>query len=494
MRNAALQNAVVCMDLNANSTCDSDEPASAPTDANGAWNLTYDSSQVSADQVAAASLIALVTPATTDAGRSGESATTEPYVLRQVPGKSGQINPLTTLVTKGMADGMTEASARSNAALQLGIAEAKIDNYQDDPAAGPEQVQDNARTLAAFTANALEAGAVLQVGDQMAARDASAGDLNMLAYTDNANYTVRYLSNLAKTAGSSNGLYSEQRASMAGGVAVTNPAALYINAYLTPSGWKRCAAETQHTTTAGNPNRSVYCDTSVSVGYSLYRDIAGKSMASVIQDLQAAPVGNTINNGVPTDALLAALGSETFPAGSKLRLRTALNLSQPLFINNTNADARPQAEATTLEQLIAAKPASGVNLATSAGSLTLGLGTSVLRNLRVAFTGTTSATDGTVQFYDCDLSASDVPSNCAATNTGIYRIDTVNGVRVMRFEGHAPMPASGFNFFYAEVKGTANGDYIFRVRQNKPTLALATQINNRLNGTAWTALKAKLGL
>lgn len=60
MRNAALQNAVVCMDLNANSACDAGEPAAAaPTDANGAWSLTYDTTQASADQVAAASLIAL---------------------------------------------------------------------------------------------------------------------------------------------------------------------------------------------------------------------------------------------------------------------------------------------------------------------------------------------------------------------------------------------------------------------------------------------------
>ena len=495
MRNAALQNAVVCMDLNANSACDGNEPASAPTDANGAWSLTYDTAQVSVDHVASASLIALVTPATIDAGRSGQSATTQPYVLRQVPGKSGQINPLTTLVTKGMADGMTEAAARSNAALQLGIAEAKIDNYQDDPAAGAEKLQDNARTVASFTASALEAGAVLQVGDQMAAQEASTGNLNFLAYTDSANYTLRYVNILAKAAGSSNGLYSEQRAAMAGGVAITNPAALYPNAYLTPSGWKRCAADTQHSTTAGNPTRDLYCDTSMSVSYSVYSNIAGKSMASVIQDLQAAPVGNTINNGVPTDALLAALGSETFPAGSKLRLRTALNLSQPLFINNTNTDARPQAEATTLEQLIAAKPASGVKLATSAGSLTLGLGTSALRNLRVAFTGTTNATNGTVQFYECDLNAAQtVASNCIATNTGTYHIDTVNGARVMRFDGYGPTPASSQDNFYGELETSANGNYIFRVRQNKPTLALARSVNNRLDGTAWTAMKAKLGL
>ena len=38
----AIQNAVVCMDLNANNLCDTGEPVSAKTGANGAYSLTYD--------------------------------------------------------------------------------------------------------------------------------------------------------------------------------------------------------------------------------------------------------------------------------------------------------------------------------------------------------------------------------------------------------------------------------------------------------------------
>ena len=143
---------------------------------------------------------------------------------------------------------------------------------------------------------------------------------------------------------------------------------------------------------------------------------------------------------------------------------------------------------------VAARPASNVNLATTAGSLSVGLGTSALRNLRVAFTGTTSATEGTVQYYDCDLSVTDMASNCTATNTGTYRIGTVNGVRVMRFEGLPPAPASFQDNFYAEVDGGATGNYIYRVRQNKSTLASTRSVSNRLDSTAWAALKAKLGL
>ena len=494
MVNQGIQNAVVCMDLNANSVCDGNEPASLPTDANGAYTLTYDSRQISPAQVAAASLIAPITTSTTDAAHAG-SATAQPYVLRQVAGKSGQINPLTTLVAKGMADGMREGASRINTALQLGIAEAKIDNYQDDPATDPAQVQDNARTMAILTASALENGAVLKVGDPGAAMDASAGDLASLAYIDNDNYTLRFFNNGAKAAGATSAMYADQRAGRVGGVPLTNPSDLYSNAYLTPAGWRRCADDAQHLSTIGNPSRSVYCDTSVSVGYSLYSDISGRSMASVIQQLQAAPAGNSINNGLSVEPLLSAVGTATFPAGSQLRQRMGLNLSQPLLISNTNTDARPQKEVTTLDALIAAKPATAVNLPNSTGTLTLGLSTSALHNLRVAFTGTSSATDGTVQFYDCELNAAQtVASNCVATNAGTYHIDTVNGVRVMRFEGYAPTSASSQNNLYAEVKNTGSGDYVYRVRQAKPPLALATTEALRLNGIAWAALKAQLGL
>ncbi len=495
MRNAALQNAVVCMDLNANSACDAGEPAAAPTNASGAWSLTYDTAQVSAAQVAAASVIALVTPATTDAGRAGQAATTQPYVLRQVPGKSGQINPLTTLVAKGMQDGMTEAMARSNAAQQLGIDAAKIDNYQDDPASDINQVQDTARTVAAFTAGALEAGAVLQVGDPAASLPAEADTLNALSYFDAANYFVATTGLPAKAAGSAERTYTDQRSQRSAGTPVTDVRALYPSIFLTPSGWQRCDAGTLHPYMLGNPSRNTYCGAQKTLAYRTPPvDIGGKPMAEVINQLQADPASTSINRNLTTAGLLAAVGTATFPAGAQLQKSTALVLAQPLFVSDTRSQAFPQAQASTLEQLVVARPASGVNLTTGAGALSLGTSTSLLRNLRVAFTGTTSATEGTVQYYDCDLSPADVASNCAATSTGSYRIDTVNGVRVMRFEGLPPTPASGQTNFYAEVKGTATGDYVYRVRQVKPTLALNTTVNNRLNATAWAALKAQLGL
>lgn len=500
MVDQAIQNAMVCMDLNANSVCDAEEPASAKTGANGVYSLTYDANTVTAAQIAAASLIAPMVPGaladantTIDAAAPTAPLTARAYVLKQVPGKSGQINPLTTLVAAGVKAGLAEAVARTNAATQLAITAAKLDNYQDDPAFNKNALLDNARLMAVFTAQALEAGANLAVSD-LAAADAAPGDLRALNYTDTANYFIRTPSSLAIAAGSANADYKDLRSGLSAGTpSATN--VLYPSLYLTSSGWTRCTETATHTGTRGVPSRDTYCGVTSSVGYPLLSDISGQTMASVVTALQADSSSNTINNGISTANLLTALGTTTFPANSVTRLRSSLNVSQPIFINNSRTDYRPQAEATTLEQLIAAKPASGVNLTSSGGSLSLGYSTSVLRNLRVAFTGTTSPTAGTVQFYDCDLNAADQPSNCTATQTGTYSISTINGVRVMAFAGHPPTTYSTQVNFYAEAKGTTPSDwYVYRARQAKPTMDANIGSNKRINATAWAAMKAKLGL
>ena len=498
----AIQNAVVCLDLNANNECDTGEPKDK-TGTSGAYSLTYDPASMTAEraaQAATASLIAKMVPGaledpntTIDAAEPGAVLAEKAYVLKQVPGKSGQINPLTTLVAAGIQAGLAENTARTNAAAQLAIAEAKIDNYQDDPVFNETNLVDNARLMALVTAGALEAGAVLVVSP-LAAADASPGNLHTLNYAGATDYFVRSVSNLPVAAGATSADSQDFRTGLTAG----QPTAvnlLYQQAYLTPTGWTRCT-DSISTSTRGVPSRDTFCNVSKSVGFPVFADIAGQSMADVVTAMQADTRTNTINNGISTTNLLAALGTATFRAGSTTRVRTNVSLNQPIFISNLNSDYRPQAEATTLVQLIAAKPASGVNLATAAGSLSLGLSTSALRNLRVAFTGTTDATTGTVQFYDCDLNAAGtVASNCTTTQPGTYAISTVYGVRVMRFTGHAPTTFSNQENLYAELKSASTGlDYVFRARQAKPTITASLGSNKRINGTAWTAMKKQLGL
>ena len=498
----AIRNAVVCMDLNSNSACDAGEPVSAVTGVDGAFSLTYDPSKVTTAQVAAASLIAPMVPGTNtaattsiDAADISKGLTAKPYVLKQVPGKAGQINPLTTLAATGIAAGMTPAMARTNSALQLGIAEAKIDNYQDDPlSSNASESPDTARIMAKVVAATLEDAGSVRVADPSIAVTAADGDLASLTFTSTADYFVRQFKNLAKAAGTLlTPLLDVREGKIAG---APNPN-LYSFAYLTANGWLKCDPGATFTTGGGSPSRSQFCGAADGVGFAIPTDVSGQTMTAVMTAMQADPATNTINNGTAINGLVTALGSATFPANSSLNLRRNVNLNGPVFINNLNSDGISQATATTLEQLIAARPASGVNLATGGGSLGLGITSGPQKNLRIAFTGTTSLTAGTVQFYECDLNAAQtVVSNCITTQTGTYAITTTSGVRVMRYSGNAVTTMNHVRS-HAEVKNAptlSSGDWVFTVRENKPGLAINSSQSKRLNATAWAAMKAKLGL
>ena len=499
----AIQNAVVCMDLNANNVCDTGEPVSAKTGASGAYSITYDPASITAAQATAASLIATMVPGaptnpntTIDAAEPGVALTEKAYVLKQVPGKSGQINPLTTLVAAGIQSGLAENTARTNAAAQLAITEAKIDNYQDDPATVPSALVDNARLMARVTGAALEEGATLEVSS-LPATDASQGDLNRLEYTSADTYVSRSTYSLATAAASFISTFQDIRTGMASGTP-TSTQALYPTAYLTTSGWARCTDTSIQNNTRGVPSRTTICGTAMSVGFPVVASIEGKTMASVVTAMQADAETNTIINGSPTSTLLADLGTATFPTGSTTRTRTNFNVNAPIFISNTNGTDAVTATVTTLDQLISARPASSVNLANGSGALTLGLSTSALRNLRVAFTGTPGDSSGTVQFYDCDLNtAGTAVSHCTAAETGTYSIRKVNGARVMEFAGHAATTASNQVNLYVEVENApdvATGNRVFRARQTKMDIESLYSRSTRLNGVAWKEMKGKLGL
>ena len=497
-----IQNAVVCMDLNANNACDADEPASAGTGSDGGYSITYDSAKVTAAQAASASLIVAIAPGTAGAATNLAAAaptvvkTAPSYLLRQVAGKGGQINPLTTLVAAGMAQGMSESVARANVAVQLAINESKIDNYQDDPAFDKALVQDNARMMAKVTAAALEAGATLEVGDQTAAFSAAAGDLATLRYLDAANYYVRTLDYQDKPAGSDPLLVTDARRGKSSGFG-TASTSLYTSAYLSSAGWVYCNADMAIPVTIGTPSRSTSCNTQRSVGFSVATDVSGQTMAAVVTDMQADPSSNVINNGVSTSELLSALGSAAFPAGASVTPRTGFNLTRPVRINNINTDIWG-ASITKLEQVVALYPLSKVNVAANTGTLSLGLGSSATTSLRVAFGDATSLTTGTAYFYECDLNeAQTAISNCGATQTGTWSIDTVNGARVLRFAGHTETVMS-YTRVFAEVNGllgtSINSPRVFTVREAKGSLTFSQSSPKRLNSTAWSALSSQLGI
>lgn len=504
--NGPVRNAVVCLDLDDNLACDAGEPTSAPTGSDGRYVITYDVTAIPDATRATLSLIAPQVPgalgdsATSIDMADGGAVTEVGFVLRQVPGKRGQINPLTTLLAVGMANGMSEAEARSNLVIQLGISAGKIDDYQADPVVSDAGAPDTARTMAVVVADTMERGIGLSLGRQTVALSGRGTELRRLVWTDADNYRLREFAYDDKAEGSLGGSMRDRLSGKSGGVVLDD---LYNQAYLSPAGWVRCDdTATPLTFTLGSPNRSVYCNTVHSVGARLDQDVSGRAMGEVVNELQA-DAQNFINPGTPTAGLLGALGAATFPSGSVVRFGFNLDVNQPVFINSLSTDAQPTSR-STLEQLIAGRPASGVDLSNSFGSLSLGGYTDAEDGnnygIRVAFLPTSPA----VQYYRCDANADfSALSNCVTTVQGSYTISTEHGVRVMRFNSVPDTPEMNNIRLYAEVKDATqvnafvSGNRVYQARQLKPRIELNVAnlyTNKRLNGAAWAAMKAQLGL
>jgi hypothetical protein len=498
--NGTLKNVVVCLDRNANATCDVGEPASAPTAADGKYTLTYDPAVVT--DAATARLIAPVRAGDPSAASTAIDSThptvavaASDYVLSRPAGSGGAINPLTTLVQAGVAAGMTEAVARENVALQLAIAAAKVDAYQDDPATTNDQLPDTARTAALVVETMLENKVPLVVGDQKAALTASS-TLASLSYGSASDFYLQTLDRSAKAAGTAGSETTDARSGKVAGVARPDGGsadALYRTAYLGANGWNYCSRSVAIQSTAGNPSRSVSCGVRTTVGFTTGTSVADQAMSDLVTRWQTL-ASNTINVGVSTAGLVGALGNAKFPAGAEEQVRTNLVLSSDITIDNVWTRGLPQ-DRNTLETVVARYPASAVALPGPGGSLSMGITTGASRNLRVAFGAATSATAGAAQFYECDLNADQsVASNCAATATGTYAMETVNGQRILRFSGQPATPAVNYDVVYAQVDWGGGNQWVYRAHAIKPSLQARMSTASRLNGAAWGAMKAQLGL
>ena len=193
----------------------------------------------------------------------------------------------------------------------------------------------------------------------------------------------------------------------------------------------------------------------------------------------------------------AALGGATFPAGSQEWVGNSVVLAPDIQIDTLFPRAQPDTR-RTLEAVIDHSPTSGAAVPTGANTLSLAVTTSALKNLRVSFAPAT-ASQGTATYYECDLDATQtVVSNCAALPaTGGYSIDDVHGARVLRFTGQPPTPALTYNVVYTQIRWTEadpNSQWVYRAHEIKPDFNSRLSGSNRLNGKAWEAMKAKLGL
>jgi trimeric autotransporter adhesin len=131
-----IQGARVCYDLNDNGRCDSGEPVSSDTGANGAYTLS-----VPAEQAGKHAVIAIVPVGAVD---SDTGTVTIPYTLKAPPqadtSKSVFISPITTIVQEVMvASGTTNpVAAIEQVKQQLGMTISPLDNFIELRATNPD--------------------------------------------------------------------------------------------------------------------------------------------------------------------------------------------------------------------------------------------------------------------------------------------------------------------------------------------------------------------
>ncbi|TSD56409.1 hypothetical protein FFI97_019445 [Variovorax sp. KBS0712] len=472
--------ALVCVDRNRSGTCDEGEPvAAAKTGEDGAYSFGY----TPADEAAASELAAAPLLAQVDGDNPSLPAFSKPFTLSAPAGHRTQVNPLTTLLQAGIAAGLTPERAEALVLQQLGLPEvAQLYDYQGVAVTDAARLEDNAFTAALVTADALHSGVALRLIDQATFTPSASDQLARLDFTNFDQYVARtYPTDGVADMTTGKIKITDRREGKTAGAPAAHDT-LYNLLQLGPNGWVRCDENAAFTSTLGTPSRSEYCGGATqSLGHVMSTDIAGRKMAEVVAEMQAAD-GNTIFGVAPS----VALGNPdaTFPAGSMLRYRRGVDLLQPYSINLTNAGE--QTNFATLEALVAAFPAASVSLPAGTGTNSLGVvDAAQTQILRVAFTGA-----GTVQYYVCKFySATSTFDTCAATGVGTVEIRPQGGARVMVFNGGRPPTSVGTLRSFGEYDGA-----VYVARGVKPDAQYNVGTSRRLNGVAWEAMKPELGI
>lgn len=490
-----MQKAVVCVDLNANGSCDSDEPASAATEAGGAFQISYAPADETAAGVSkAASLLAQINTDSVDSAKPNETAARKKFTLSAPAEKITQINPLTTLVQRHMrSSGANLADAEAAVALQLGIPVEQIYDYQSLPASSSAVLPDNARTAAQVTSYAIEMGADLRTFARTDAAEALQL-LTRLEYRDPTNYFFA----LGQTDGAENSSGLISQTDIREGKSAGNPipaAALYSppaqipnSLFITEQGWLRCDGQTARLVPRGTPNRSNSCNGTFYAFQFSSRDVSGLSMADVVSKL---PDGSDALNqeGIKWMQNIwlnpAQLGTATFPSKSSLKTMVNIQTQMPRFIRDAATDTI--GNFPSLNALIAARPASAVDLATASGTIG-GLGAfDQTHSVRGAFVDAS-----TIALYRCEADQPnyDNPRNCAALATSPITVRTIGGSKVLSLESF-PQTTSPTLRGYAEYNGRVYTYHQSRPHQSEDDALSYVQL---FDGNAWAGMKSALGL
>ena len=490
----SVQGALVCADLNANGSCDSDEPSSL-TDTDGAFRLSHEvSNNAAATEARSASVLAQISPTSIDNANPEDTAARQNYVLSAPASKASQINPLTTLVQRYMhASGTTLEVAESAVAQQFNISIEHLYDYQTLPSSASAVLPDNARTAAQVTAYALELGADLRTLSSSDSAEA-AQFLTALSYDDPDNYFVS-LSQTDAEPDSANrisqrdtreGKNSGQQLSVA--ELFLPPQDLPNSRFLTEQGWQACDGLGASLASRGNPNRSNNCNGTF-YSFSLpAHSVAGQKMADVVSSL---PNGSeTLNaEGIPWMRNIwidpASLGTATFPTGSTLSTIVSIRTQMPRFIRDASADRI--GNFPHLNALIAARPASSVDLASATGTIG-GMGAvDANHSIRAAFIDSSN-----IQFYKCEADPNTYlnPRSCTELGTSAFTIETIGSAKVLTLSSHVQTSSPTLRG-YAEYNSG-----VYTTHQGRPLTqdSQALSYVQLLNGAAWAGMKSALGL
>ena len=372
---------------------------------------------------------------------------------------------------------------------------------------------------AALLAMNLNAASVRAVAAQLATPAGTADapgpfvSLRRFAYTDanTYSYTV-FVGDSSATDSSGRFKASEVRHNLSAGTVLPFNRG---QVYWTGTEWKVCERqwEVSHTKsgTATTPQLSTYCGASNSETRSVTEDIAGQTLRAVVTRFRAHPFADSVGgstdavsglpvNWGPDPALLPE--AATFPAGSKMSSRTQradIGGVDRIELTNKSSVRWPDGafrQATSLEQY-SGMPGNLVDAAVvPANANTVFVGDLALASQADAtlerfkrFRAGFDVAGLRIRFYKCDLRRADQAAiNCATAGDGTLAISTQGGLRLLRVASGYPAELAAHlsaQRYWVEFSGA-----VFRGLRDLER----TRYDQRLNGTAWAALRTALSI
>ena len=372
---------------------------------------------------------------------------------------------------------------------------------------------------AALAAMNLSAATVLAVAAQVAlpAGPAEAPgpfvSLRRFAYTDanNYSYTV-FVGDSSVLNADGRFQASEVRQSVAAG---TVQPFNRNQIYWTGTAWQACArqwsvASTQ-AGTATTPQVSTYCGASPSETRSVVEDISGKTLREVVARFRAHPFADSVGSssdpvtGLPVnwgpnpDLLPAAV---TFPAGSRLSSRTqradigGVDRIEPTLKSTVRGADGVFRQVVTLEEY-SGMPGNllDANVVPSAGNtifvtdLALAEQSDATLEKFKRFRAGIDVAGLRIRFYKCDLRRADQAAiNCATVGDGTLAISTQGGLRLLRVA--TGYPTELISRLSQQRFWVENAGVVMRGMRDLER----TRYDQRLNATAWSALRTALNI